>query len=83
MKLEAKQRLRAENDAVNKAKDLQKEHLDRQIENKEGQVKNLKESQPSRENRRKMNPQERFRTQKQEHQIEQQVDDLQLQKSKI
>lgn len=83
MKLEAKQRLQAEESGVDKAKELQKDHLDKQIENKEQQVENMKKSQPSRENRMHVSPANRFRNQKEQHRVEEQIDDLQLQKSKV
>jgi len=79
LKLNAKARLLAEDSAGH----VQREQLDHQIENKEGQVKNLKKSMPSRENRMQVSPDQRHRTERQIHQTEMGIDDLRLRKSKI
>lgn len=85
-KLHAKSRLIAEQGADQAAKsqrDSQKKALDQRIENKEQQVHTLKHSMPSRQNRMKVSPAQRNRTEKQIHRTQEDVSDLRLQKSKI
>jgi len=83
--LQAKQRLLADEGATSAAEtnNSAKEGIDRAIDNKKAQVKNLKRSVPSRENRMAVSPEQRNRTEKQIHQTQEETSDLRLKKSKI
>lgn len=78
--LKAKSRLQA---ALSDSDHTAKENIDHSIDNKQEQVKQLKKSMPSRQNRMSVSPDQRNRTEKQINDTKSQESDLRLKKSKI
>lgn len=83
--LQAKQRLKAEQSSTDEsnADRSAKQQIDRQIDNKKEQVHHLKQTMPSRQNRMKVDPDQKNRTEKDILRTREQESDLRLKKSKI
>jgi len=83
--LQAKRRLLAEpaTEQSHADDDAAKSQLNRRIDNKKEQVRNLKRGMPSRQNRMKVSPEQRNQTEKNIFHTKEEISDLRLQKSKI
>lgn len=82
MKLNAANRLRAADaeDAAKRAKESRVDQINNQIDNAQAQIKNLKKSMPSRQNRMSVDPKSRINLQKQILERKQHIADLRLKK---
>ena len=82
MKIEAKRRLVESagqaGDAAKEANKSRVNQIDKQIDNKQGQIKNLKKSMPSRQNRMHVEPRAKIELQKQILDRKKDVADLRL-----
>lgn len=83
MEIEAKQRLKltaadSASDASKEAKKSRVNQIDKQIDNKQEQITNLKKNMPSRQNRMKVSPESKIETQKQVLDRKKDIADLRL-----